>query len=135
MSARSAAVLLALALPLSGVPLTVAEAGPCDHGETNAGLIECRNWTFKQADARLNREYNKTMAILRAYDADTGTRGAPALVAAQRAWITFRDKDCDVPNALGIDLWTIGPVTPLDCLVERTETRTRELAELGAAFQ
>jgi hypothetical protein len=48
------------------------------------------------------------------------------LIAAQQAWISYRDQDCRAKHTL-FATGTIRAAVFLGCLVERTEQRTREL--------
>lgn len=128
---------LALLLPmLAG--LSPARADPCgENVASNHGMAECRDYQLRQADVQLNAAYGRTLTILKAFDRDIpgGVPAAPALVAAQRAWISFRDKDCHIGLALSPDPGMLNPFTEGDCLIERTRERTRQLVEIGDAFQ
>lgn len=132
---------LAVCLPmLAGLPLAPARADPCgENVASNSGMAECRSYLLRQADVQLNAAYGRTLAILKTFDRGNSypdaVRAAPALVAAQRAWITFRDRDCHIGNALAPGLGMIAPFTMGDCLIERTRERTRQLVEIGDAFQ
>jgi len=56
-------------------------------GGVTIEMIECMVQEFKKQDARLNREYKKTMSQL-------SDERKKALLEAQRAWIKYRDSNC-----------------------------------------
>ncbi|RZM37525.1 MAG: DUF1311 domain-containing protein [Sphingomonas sp.] len=102
----------------------VADAGPGD---------------LRTADNRLNAQYRATLAKMKARDAYkapdalTGPSYQQALVAAQRAWIVFRDTNC---RAFGYE-HRGGSAERLStglCLVRMTKARTAELRLLASVL-
>lgn len=75
-----------------------------------AGAQDTRKFELRTSDEKLNQLYQE---ILRRLPAEE----QPKLRKAQRAWITFRDLDCK---------WAFG-AEQLDCMIDRTENRLREL--------
>lgn len=105
----------------------------CENAQTQADMNSCAALDFQKADKALNVQYKKTRAAMVAIDADldTGLKGAEqALVKAQRAWVDFRDSQCDAEGfeARG---GTMEPLLVSGCKTRLTETRTKELKALA----
>lgn len=81
-------------------------------GIANAIGQDTRNAEFEYADKKLNIIYRKIMFSLNDVEKNKLRR-------AQRAWIVFRDLDC---------AWAFD-AEPIDCMIDRTDNRTRELKE------
>ena len=116
---------------LAQAPDAVAECtDPNTQGEMNA----CAKQEFDRVDAELNAVWKKVRGWAKKADAKLdighGQSGyAESLLAAQRAWLTYRDAHCRLVSfdARG------GSMQPLlinNCLAELTENRTAELREL-----
>lgn len=73
---------------------------------------DTRQFELRKADQKLNEVYQ---GILRRLPAVEQLK----FKKAQRAWISFRDLDCK---------WAFG-AEPLDCMIDRTENRARELEQ------
>ena len=84
-------LLVALSLFVGATALTAQAADGCDApGLSQAELNECYGNAYKKADAELNVLYRQITARLKDNKATT-----ELLVAAQRAWVAFRDAECD----------------------------------------
>ena len=116
---------------LAQAPDAVAECtDPTTQGEMNA----CAKQEFDRVDAELNAVWKKVRGWAKNADAkldrgDGQSGYAESLLAAQRAWLTYRDTHCQLVSfdARG------GSMQPLlinNCLTELTENRTAELREL-----
>jgi uncharacterized protein YecT (DUF1311 family) len=103
---------LSLALP--------AYADDCPEQNQN-GLNRCAEDSYKRADEALNAVYKETMQRLKD-DAPT----AKLLLAAQKAWIAFRDAECTFANAENAG-GSIYPMVYAGCLERLTKARTKEL--------
>jgi len=119
---RIAYLTLAAAL-LPGLPAAAQTAGTpaakaCP-GETQSALNQCSADSYRDADAALNATYRRLTARL---------AGDPArsLVEAQRAWIHFRDAECDY-YTIGYEGGSIRPMLAGQCLERMTRQRTAEL--------
>jgi len=98
-----------------------AFAGSCDDAASQSEMTACHGNAFKTADAALNATYRKIEDRLG--DApDTRKR----LVAAERAWIAFRDAECAF-SASGTEGSTAHSMTLSICLTDLTEARTKQL--------
>ncbi|OZB58569.1 MAG: hypothetical protein B7X39_18985 [Lysobacterales bacterium 14-68-21] len=79
---------------------------------------DCADAEFAYQDARLNRIYKSLLANLTRLDKH-------AAIEAQRAWLTFRDKDCSArAGRFGSDA---GPATESTCRMESTAYRAQQL--------
>ncbi len=116
---RRSHVLGGLVAGLLAVP---AFADGCDDAMSQFDMTACHGDAFKVADKALNATYRRIEGRLRD---DPQTK--KLLVAAQRAWIAFRDAQCafSASDAAG---GSIHPMTVSICLTDLTTARTRQLA-------
>lgn len=120
--------LLIAALLAAGVPASV-QAAPAtvldrclasEAGASTMGQIQCIGDAVAVQDARLNKNYAKAMKGLTAAQ-------QTKLRAAQRAWIAFKQADC---QSLQDDAWgSLSRVSANMCVLERTTERADELAD------
>lgn len=117
--------------------MMAAPSGPeedCgDLAQQPMNLCVYRN--YQRADAAMNAQWAKTAARLkemdreidRTYDKDPGY--FDTALAAQRAWITYRDKHCRSVSfeARG---GSMSPMLDSGCKLRMTVERTRELRDL-----
>ena len=89
-------VLFTLASALTMATLARADDAPnCKDPQDQSSMTQCAGLDFEKADKELNALWPKMKADAEASDKDTGkTEYADALLASQRAWITFRDAEC-----------------------------------------
>lgn len=81
---------------------------------------DCADAELAYQDARLNRAYKALLAKLEDLD-------KRAAIEAQRAWLTFRDKDCAArAGRFGSDA---GPATESACRMESTALRAQQLED------
>lgn len=99
-----------------------AFADDCDDAESQSAMTACYGDALKAADKALNATYGKIEHRLRD-DPDT----KKLLVAAERAWIAFRDAECAF-SASGAEGGSIYPMTLSICMTDLTEARTAQLA-------
>ena len=101
-------------------------------GETTLGIVSCLMAEATFWDGYLNTEYQAVRARAKAADTDEAAyfpefaKRADALLAAQRAWITFRDAECFRAYAE----WGSGSmrnIASADCQMQMTADRTIEL--------
>jgi uncharacterized protein YecT (DUF1311 family) len=67
----------------------MAQSGACSNAQDQMTLNECAGQSFRKSDNELNTLYKQIQQRLKG-DADT----TKLLVAAQRAWLSFRDAEC-----------------------------------------
>ena len=88
-----------------------------DTATSQAQLSACAATMAQAADQRLNKAYGE---VLRYVD----DRDRSRLVAAQRAWLAFRDADCAFWRGSG---GTTAPMNQHMCVAARSDERAREL--------
>jgi uncharacterized protein YecT (DUF1311 family) len=124
-----------------GAPVAWAQEDQidCENAMTQADMNMCANKDYEAADKELNAVYKKAMASMKATDTelagiDTNLVGAvEALKNAQRAWIGYRDGQCELAGfeARG---GSMEPMLVSGCLTDLTKKRTDELKELANGF-
>lgn len=104
----------------------------CKNAVSTYELNACADKDFTAADADLNRAYQSALksipelATEKPYDAKSWEA---ALRASQRAWVAFRDAEC---NNHGAMFWGGGTGATGDiigCMTDKTKARTKELNE------
>lgn len=126
---------LAALLGLAAAAVTQAQPQPkfdatieCARVEREGGngyeMSQCTGRAIQEADAQLNRVYAD---LRRALDADD----QKALVAAQRAWVAWRDKEAELcARVSGFGPDGSGFITMVGtCTVRLTTERTRQLRQ------
>lgn len=101
----------------------------CANAETTVDMRACLNQAYDRADADLNAVWKKVMASLANADympAKERKAWKEELLTSQRAWITFKEHDCD---AVGFEWWggTGASGAILSCLLDHTTARTQNL--------
>lgn len=107
----------------------VAQEVDCANAITQMDLNICQQRDWEAADTRLNDVYADVIAVLRESDAAyplDGPSEEDRLRNAQRAWIAFRDADCD---AAGFPMrgGSAEPLLIYGCMSRMTEDRITEL--------
>lgn len=120
--------------------LVFAQSEPqvdCTAPQTQADMTICASRDYDTADKALNTEYQAVRKILTERDSsasDEADKGAAkALLAAQRAWIAYRDANCE---AVGYQArgGTLEPMLVASCLAEMSRKRAEELKSLAEGF-
>jgi len=120
-------ILTALALLASAQ--TAEPQVDCDNAMTQMAMNICAGRDYQKADRELNAVWKKAAA--RAKETDESVGGGTQhreLLAAQRAWLTFRDAHC----SFEANQYRGGSIMPLirsTCLTALTEARTKQLRE------
>ncbi len=109
----------------------------CENAMTQFDMNVCSQRDYEKADEALNAQWAKTKKVMAEWDAelDAENKGAvEALLAAQRAWIQYRDNQC---NAVGYSVWggSMYPTIVASCLEDLTRKRTKELEELANGIE
>jgi uncharacterized protein YecT (DUF1311 family) len=123
MTSLVAGLLLTLCLvsPAQADNLSKAFDTCMSKAQANVEMMNCIDDEIKRQDDRLNKVYKALRD-----DVDESRR--PALLAAQRAWIQFRDLNCKFH--LDPDGGTMAPLLAADCMMRMTADRAEELAQL-----
>jgi uncharacterized protein YecT (DUF1311 family) len=111
-------LILAFCAALAGAPAVAYEC----KDQTQAGLDQCAQADYGKADAALNGAYKEIIRRLKDDNATT-----KLLVAAQKAWIAYRDAECAFSSSANAG-GSIYPMVVSICLEAATKERTRELS-------
>jgi uncharacterized protein YecT (DUF1311 family) len=114
-----------------------ANAQPdCKEPVTQSDMNICSNLDWQQADKELNTVYRKAVDF--AKDEDKSFADQPelegalkALKKAQRAWVDYRDGQCE-GYGFGARGGSMEPMLVSGCLADLTRKRIHELKELMA---
>jgi uncharacterized protein YecT (DUF1311 family) len=122
-----------LVLICLGAP-ALSQTVDCANTSIQMELNFCAEQDWTAADAELNRVYKEVMAAMKAMDQSLPPElqgAATTLRDAQRAWITFRDANC---NLAGYPMrgGSAEPLLIYGCLRQMTLDRTRQLQDLVA---
>ncbi|MEQ1715382.1 MAG: lysozyme inhibitor LprI family protein [Hyphomicrobium sp.] len=127
---RTSVVFLAASATLPSPTLRAEEAIDCANAMATVEMNACAEKLLEKADAALNETYKKALTAVpemageKPYDAKGWEE---ALRASQRAWVAFRDAECNNHVAM---FWTGGSGATADilgCMTDKTEARTKEL--------
>ncbi|MCO5080295.1 MAG: lysozyme inhibitor LprI family protein [Rhizobiaceae bacterium] len=117
-------------LAIAATPAAAQEDLDCENAMAQVELNMCADQDYRKADAELNKIWKEARQTAKELDADQSSddmKGAEAaLLAAQRAWITYRDRSCELAGfeARG---GSMEPMLVSGCLAEMTRARTKEL--------
>ncbi len=117
-------------LVVAAAPAGAQEDLDCENAVAQVELNICADQDYQKADAELNKVWKEARRTAKEVDADQPSnemKGAEAaLLAAQRAWITYRDRNCELA---GFDArgGSMEPMLVSGCLAEMTRARTKEL--------
>jgi uncharacterized protein YecT (DUF1311 family) len=133
MPIKAAVLSILLAGSISHAALAEESVSPdCSEALSTADMNRCADAEFAKADAELNAVYQKALAAIPELAGDPpwdAKSWEDALRASQRAWVAFRDAECEKHVAM---FWTNGSGATVDilgCKTEKTEQRTKELKD------
>ncbi|MFJ2988806.1 lysozyme inhibitor LprI family protein [Collimonas sp. NPDC087041] len=106
-----------------------AQADPCLSQSTTADMNSCAKTEFDKDEKTLNDTYQQLLKQITKPDQDGVRYGEvkKKLIEAQRAWVTFRKKDCDAVYTYN-ESGTIRTLEFLGCMRAHTVQRTKELS-------
>lgn len=119
---------LSAVLALAAAPLA-AENLDCNDAITQLDMNRCAHQAYQMADEDLNLAYGMAVNAAREMDAYLTEGQVPAvdmLRDAQRAWISYRDKACEVESTL-MRGGSMQPLLYSSCLERETRARTESL--------
>jgi uncharacterized protein YecT (DUF1311 family) len=119
--------MIALAVLMSLSSLAQASTQACD-GST-AEMKECIGAQIDVADKELNKTYRQALIVTKQFDVEAQGR----LIAAEKAWIAFRDASCSLESAQMLGGTGEG-VIAAGCFLRMTLTRTQELKQIVKDF-
>ncbi|WP_137154698.1 lysozyme inhibitor LprI family protein [Rhizobium sp. FKL33] len=140
---RTKIALISLAMAAFALPALAQDAPnvDCDNAQTQMEMNYCAEQDYDDADAALNKAYKAAMASQKKMDADIeesmgadSTGAAAALKKAQRAWIDYRDGQCE---GVGFQArgGTMEPMLMMGCKAELSRARAKELNELAKGME
>jgi uncharacterized protein YecT (DUF1311 family) len=97
----------------------------CSNEVVQMAINQCTGDNLGAADAELNRIYRKLMG------AQTDQKSKDKLRNLERAWVAYRDKECDSevgPQSEGGSSW---PMDMNTCLQQKTDAQIRKLKTMG----
>lgn len=117
----------ALALALCAVSSTAAAVN-CKKALSTGEIEECVALEQGKAELKLNKTYQRVLKLVGEVSAEDGEApGAKkSLVAAQRAWVKFRDADCEATYTFHQG-GQIRGVMYLSCMQRHAENRVKDL--------
>jgi uncharacterized protein YecT (DUF1311 family) len=98
-----------------------AQMQACASAQTQTDMNTCAAGQYQKDDAAMNQIYQRLLAKL------TDPQQKQLLVDAERAWITYRDKECAFETS-GSAGGSIHPMIQSDCLDEKTAVHIAELS-------
>lgn len=98
----------------------------CTKAVTTPDINECTSIEQKKVEDKLNKVYQGIVKPLEGDEKKT-------LVEAQRAWVKFREADCNAVYQRWID-GTVRNVMFISCMQDRAETRIKELQEYAKTY-
>jgi uncharacterized protein YecT (DUF1311 family) len=107
----------------------------CDNQRYQVEMNYCAGKDYEVADVALNAQWKLTVATMRERDKtidrryDTQPTHYDALLAAQRAWLTYRDQHC-LNEGFAARGGSMGPMLHSGCMARLTKARTAELQAL-----
>lgn len=118
-----------------------ATSDPCPNAKSQLDLNECHGNLYQSADAQLNATYNnivgfvKKNLLLAQHDNNAALithneTSLNKLLAAQRAWLAYRDANCDSIK-FQYEGGSIQPMIWSQCMAEATQQR---IATLTTAY-
>jgi len=109
-----------IASPASGTTnLQLAQNPNCNNPQTQSKMNICASIAYQNADRKLNQVYRQLLPKLSA-------ARKQKLIAAQQAWIKFRDSSCEFERS-AYEGGSIAPMIYGNCLAAVTEQRTKDL--------
>ena len=130
---RKSLLLVPFCLLLSGMAFAEDKQSPeCENQTTQADMNTCAADLAAKADDALNAQYKRTRKAAIAWDAaqDEADRGAEkALLAAQRAWIAYRDAECTL-EGVSTNGGSMQPLMINGCMERLSKVRSDDLEEI-----
>ena len=122
-------------------PQEAVKSLPCAEAKSPPAANECFAKVYVDTDAQLNATYNKLIGAMKTFLTDAQRQNNPSqvahhqaamdrLLAAQRAWLNYRDLNCDSVK-FQYEGGTISPTVWSQCMAETTQQR---IATLTTAY-
>lgn len=108
-----------VAIGLGGVQPATAQASPCEDPQDQSTMNRCAYESWERVDRTLNQTYQSTIARL-------NPAQQQQLVAAQQAWIPFRDRHCTFTAGV-FEGGSMQPLIEWSCKESVTQERLNDL--------
>ncbi|ACB95396.1 lysozyme inhibitor LprI family protein [Beijerinckia indica] len=108
-------------LMVLAMPALAFSKDKCADAMDQATMNECANVAFKKSDSQLNELYKKIETRL-----SDNTDTKKLLAQAQRAWIKFRDAECDFQRSASAG-GSVMPMIISMCMDGMTQSRIKDL--------
>ena len=110
----------------------------CNNPMTQSDMNICADQDYREADKALNAQWAAIKPIVKEWDETLKSVGMvptaeASLLKAQRAWIDYRDGQCDTAEA-SVQGGTMAPTIYSSCMADLTRKRTEELKSLAEGF-
>lgn len=106
----------------------------CDSNDTSNLMMKiCVAADYQKADEKLNTIYKQMASSLKKENSEMSKEILSRLVKAQKAWVGFRDAECDL-QATEMLGGTGEGLVALACLKDLTEKRVEELKNYKESF-
>lgn len=102
-------------------PIVVTPKLNCNLPQTQLEINRCSQLSYENADRKLNQVYKQLLPKL-------ALPRQQKLIAAQQAWIKFRDSSCEFERS-AFEGGSIAPSIYLNCLETVTKQRLQQLQE------
>lgn len=102
------------------VPISSAHAADCANASDQSIQNECADKDYKKSDAELNKLYQSIRGRL-----SNQPDAVKKLITAQKAWIAFRDAECDFASFRSQD-GSVYPMLISMCRDALTQTRAKD---------
>jgi uncharacterized protein YecT (DUF1311 family) len=123
--------------PSSPQQVQPVQRKPCSDAKTQLASNECFAQLYQETDAQLNVEYNRVVAFMKrnlatAQEQNSATQitynetAMDKLLAAQRAWLAYRDANCNSVK-FQYEGGSIEPAIWSACMAETTQQRITTL--------
>lgn len=123
-------IILPVLLRLAAPALAEEEAEPCGASGITIDIHNCVSADLALEDKRLNAIYRDLIALLKTRDKEQDRTNEESLRRAQRAWVAFRDADCEFAGK-AMEGGTFEVVLQLQCILKHTSARNQQLADLS----
>lgn len=124
-------IIAAIALALAG-PALAQEVPGCANASSNIEIGNCVEAAYQKADKELNAIWPKVLAYIDSQGdympADAMAKWKATIVAAQKAWVAFKEGDC---AAVEYEWWggSGAGIAQTSCLYAHTAQRVDDLKE------
>jgi uncharacterized protein YecT (DUF1311 family) len=100
---------------------------PCTQGDdTTPGLEGCAEHRVLKSDGQIDKLNGSISSEL------ANARMKREFIAAHRAWLTYRNADCDSMSSI-YEGGTLMPLADIECIENRNERRIKDLSEFRKA--